>query len=308
MPEEKVYTNEQILDKILKIFDKNNIKYEINKDAKDKFINNKPTIGNQPLQISHSEFKNPDKLCSIINKELIYMNAHVTRDKYNTLFVYTGKKDESVFKEDSLELPGENEVINQDLFTVLENTDYNHIYFTSDWHLFKNHYKHEANYVNTQKIITWCRQNIKDNDVFMYLGDICFRYCNEEDQEKTIKIFNGLPGIKVLIAGNHDLMLGDDFINKCGFSYVFTEYKYRNFVFTHRPILMHQYPSEYWNIHGHIHNMRSYNDSDGSRNINVYPMFYDNKPVTLEYIDSQKRKDHLCLIRYLVFQRIVNIH
>ena len=482
MPEEKVYTNEQILDKILKIFDKNNIKYEINKDAKDKFVNNKPTIGNQPLQISHSEFKNPDKLCSIINKELIYMNAHVTRDKYNTLFVYVGKKDESIFKEnfmlplnennkfsidpilrkieqklkifniqrssdidrikakkyynvisdkdinilekemdqiskqviiyfnesklkdnqyckfhkkknitdkykeiiskdgdiciyykdyiiidccrnkkgnldtnneefkilsnifDSLadiskkvkkyikennfkfdidcglsgtmadilelklffyesyktkskieeanilELPGENEEINQDLFTVLENTDYNHIYFTSDWHLFKNHYKHEANYVNTQKIITWCRQNIKDNDVFMYLGDICFRYCNEEDQEKTIKIFNSLPGIKVLIAGNHDLMLGDDFINKCGFSYVFTEYKYRNFVFTHRPILMHQYPSEYWNIHGHIHNMRSYNDSDGSRNINVYPMFYDNKPVTLEYIDSHKEE------------------
>ena len=290
MSEEKVYTNEQILDKILKIFDKNNIKYEINKDAKDKFVNNKSVIGNQPLQISHSEFKNPDKLCSMINKKLIYMNAHVTRDKYNTLFVYVGKKDKSVFKEDSLELPGENEVIDQDLFTILENTDYSHIYFTSDWHLFKNHYKHEANYVNTQKIITWCHQNIKDNDVFMYLGDICFRYCNEEDQEKTIKIFNSLPGIKVLIAGNHDLMLGDDFINKCGFSYVFTEYKYRNFVFTHRPILMYQYPSEYWNIHGHIHNIRSYNDSNGSRNINVYPMFYDNKPVTLEYINSHKEE------------------
>lgn len=290
MPNEKNYTNKEILEKIIKIFEKNNIKYEINADAKNKFINNKITLGNQPLQISHSEYKNPNKLCSIINKELIYMNAYVTRDKYNTLFVYTGKN-KSVYKEDVLELPGEKELFNNDdLLTILNNTDYSHIYLTSDWHLYKNHYKHETNYVNTQKIITWCRQNIKDTDVFMYLGDICFRYCNEDDQKKVIKIFNSLPGIKVLIAGNHDLMLGDDFINKCGFDYVFTKYEYKNFIFTHRPILMHQYPIGYWNIHGHIHNIRSYNESDGSRNINVYPMFYDNKPVTLKYIDSHKEE------------------
>ena len=192
---------------------------------------------------------------------------------------------------ETLELPEDNNTLEE----ILNNTDPNNIYFTSDWHLFKNHYKHEANYVNTQKIIAWCRQNIKDNDVFFYLGDISFRWANEEDQKESMKIMASLPGIKILILGNHDKMLGQDYFANCGFKYVFEEYTWKDYIFTHRPINMDSYPENMLNIHGHIHNIVKYNTTDGKRNVNVYPMYYDNKPVTLNYITShieELTKDH----------------
>ena len=187
-------------------------------------------------------------------------------------------------KADNLSLPYNEEYVNADLSALMDNTNTKHIYLSSDWHLFKNHYKKEKNDVNTQKIITWCRENIKDDDIFMYLGDISFRYANEEDQKESMKIMSSLPGIKVLILGNHDRMLGDDYYNECGFKYVMEDFQWQNIIFTHRPINMSTYPDDYINIHGHIHKWTGYNTTDGKRNINVYPSLYDNKPVTLDYI------------------------
>lgn len=197
--------------------------------------------------------------------------------KENALLEYTNDSD-------TLELP------NADFQTLLDNTDISHIYLSSDWHLFKGHYKREHNYVNTQKIVTWCRQNIKDTDIFMYLGDISYRWCNEEDKKESMRIMASLPGIKVLIAGNHDIMLGDEYLHGCGFDYIFNEYEWKNLIFTHKPINMSLYPDDYWNIHGHIHKWQGYNTTDGKKNINVYPYFYDNKPVTLEYLLNHKEE------------------
>ena len=177
-----------------------------------------------------------------------------------------------------------------DLQTLLDNTDPKHIYFTSDWHLLKNRYKNERNYVNCQEIVTWCRQNIKDDDIFMYLGDISYRWIDEKGEEESMKIMASLPGIKVLIAGNHDRMLGDDYLHGCGFKYIFDEYTWKNLVFTHRPINMSLYPDDYWNIHGHIHKWKKYNTTDGKKNINVYPYWFDNKPVTLDYLLKHKEE------------------
>lgn len=191
---------------------------------------------------------------------------------------------EKVMKEDALDLP------DTDLRTLLDNTDPKHIYFTSDWHLLKNRYKNERNYVNCQEIITWCRQNIKDDDIFMYLGDISYRWIDEKGEEESMKIMASLPGIKVLIAGNHDRMLGDDYLHGCGFKYIFDEYTWKNLVFTHRPINMSLYPDDYWNIHGHIHKWKKYNTTDGKKNINVYPYWFDNKPVTLDYLLKHKEE------------------
>lgn len=175
-----------------------------------------------------------------------------------------------------------------DVHELLDNTDPNHIYFTSDWHFFKNHYKHEANYVNTQKILAWCKKNLKVDDVFIYEGDISFRYANEEDQKKSQELMASIPGIKILILGNHDMMLGQDYFEACGFHYVYERLEHNNYVFTHKPINMDTYPEDYLNIHGHIHNIKTYNTTDGKKNINVYPMWYNNKPVTLAYILSHK--------------------
>ena len=424
-------SNKEVLLVVEKILDDNKIKYNISSTDKKKFIDNKISItGKRTLCISHGELENADKLCSTINRKIIPIGYHVTKDNYNTLYlsslnessenlyhisehegikelhpsipsnfltkngyeenktprvcftnsidkcltalsencenkkyyIYTPDADYNVYTPSTSEVPDRNitgevwikesvkvkcvgkilctdsygdplkykygndtaelfkwkyknipldessiiyendelilpekydeniNIENDDLITLLNNTDYKKIYFTSDWHLFQTHYKNEKNYVNTQKIVTWCRQNIKDDDIFIYLGDICFRYCNEEDQIKSAKIFNSIPGIKILIAGNHDLMLGDDFINSCGFKYIFTEYKWNNLIFTHRPIQMEEQPANCWNIHGHLHKWTGYNTTDGKKNINVYPYFYDNKPVTLDYLLKHKEE------------------
>ena len=170
------------------------------------------------------------------------------------------------------------------VYELLDNTNPKKIYLTSDWHFFKNHYKKEHNYVNTQNILTWCRQNIKEDDIFMYLGDISFRYANEEDQKESQRLMASIPGIKILILGNHDMMLGQDYFSGCGFDYVYEKLDWKNIIFTHKPIALDMMPEEYLNIHGHMHKWSEYNTTDGKRNINVYPFYFDNKPVTLDYI------------------------
>ena len=175
-----------------------------------------------------------------------------------------------------------------EVIKLLDTTDPGRIFLTSDWHFFKNHYKKEINYVNTQHILKWCKDNIKPDDVFLYLGDISFRYANQEDKDESAKLIRSIPGHKILIIGNHDNFCGQEYYDDCGFEYAFEELRWRDIIFTHRPIKMDTYPESVWNIHGHIHNIRCYNTTDGKRNINVYPLFYDNKPATLKYILSHK--------------------
>ena len=193
-------------------------------------------------------------------------------------------------EDDDLSMPAVTETELPDVHTLLDNTDPKKIYLSSDWHFFKNHYKKEANYVNTQKILTWCRQNIKPDDVFMYLGDISFRYANEEDKKESQRLMASIPGIKILIFGNHDAMLGQDYFTGCGFDYVYERLDWQNIVFTHKPINMDLMPENFINIHGHIHKWSEYNTTDGKRNINVYPWYYDNKPTTLDYCLKHKDK------------------
>ena len=176
-----------------------------------------------------------------------------------------------------------------DIQTLFDNADLKHIWLTSDWHFFKNHYKKEANYVNTREILTWCRKNLGKDDIFVYLGDISFRYANKEDQEQSQKFMASIPaGRKILVLGNHDRMLGDEYFTKCGFDYVVEEFTWNKYLFTHRPVNMDIYPSDWWNIHGHCHNIKRYNTTDGLKNVNVYPKFYNNKPVTLDYLIKHK--------------------
>ena len=190
---------------------------------------------------------------------------------------------------DELGMPNENNVL-IDIHELLDTTDPRNIYLTSDWHFFKNRYKKEANYVNTKEILTWCRQNIKPEDVFIYLGDISFRYANEEDQKESQKFMASIPGKKVLILGNHDIMLGEDYFSECGFKYVYERLDHNNILFTHKPENIDVMPEEYINIHGHLHKWKEYNTCDGSRQINIYPYFFNNKPVTLDYVLKHKEE------------------
>ena len=185
------------------------------------------------------------------------------------------------------------------LVELLDSVDPKHIYLSSDWHISKNHYTHEKNAVNTSEIVSWCKEHIKDDDIFMYLGDMTYRWANDEDKENAKKIFKSLPGIKILIIGNHDEFSDGGNYEEYGFKYAVKELYYKNIIFSHRPIDMCDKPG-YLNIHGHKHHKDTdYHSMDGSANVNVYPSFHNNKPITLDcaikhkdyYMRNNKRSD-----------------
>lgn len=184
---------------------------------------------------------------------------------------------------DTFDLPNTNDATLED---ILDNTGNKHIYLSSDWHIMKYKYTKERNPVNTTEIVKWCKNNIKPNDVFIYLGDLAYRYANQHDSDEIKEIYKSLPGIKVLILGNHDIMQGEEFYKNCGFDYIFNEFLYKNILFTHRPVdmILRGYITGL-NIHGHIHTLSNdYDFIHPDRNVNVYPANYNNKPVTLDYI------------------------
>lgn len=184
---------------------------------------------------------------------------------------------------DIFELPNTNDAT---LEEILDNTDNKHIFLSSDWHIMKYKYTKERNPVNTTEIVKWCKDNIKSNDVFIYLGDLAYRYANQHDSDEIKEIYKSLPGIKVLILGNHDIMQGEEFYKDCGFDYIFNEFLYKNILFSHRPVdtILRGYITGL-NIHGHIHTLSNdYDFIHPDRNVNVYPANYNNKPVTLDYI------------------------
>lgn len=181
-----------------------------------------------------------------------------------TTQVYKYLKEESEFfpEDDSatiseLETPTVNEYSSEGpidtVYELLDNTDPKHIYLSSDWHFFSLKYKKEKNPVNTRDIVKWCKDNIKDDDIFMYLGDMCYRWASKEDNEYVQNIFKSLPGKKILIIGNHEAMAGEGFYLNCGFDYVFDELTWKNILFSHKPKNVEHDDEILINIHGHKH-------------------------------------------------------
>lgn len=122
------------------------------------------------------------------------------------------------------------------------------VYFCSDLHF---------GHKNIQKFRTTCvseednRQIIKDdwkdkvrkNDVVYILGDACFTM-------ETVADFEILPGRKILIRGNHDLLNTAVYLKY--FEGVYGLLKYKEFWLSHAPI----HPDELRgkvNLHGHVH-------------------------------------------------------
>ena len=180
-----------------------------------------------------------------------------------TTQVYKYLKEEQCYEnDDDLEIPDIRDSVDRRTVTeILDDTDLKHIYLTSDWHIFKNRYKKEANYVNTSDIISWCKKNIKSDDVFMYLGDMSYRWINDEDREEVKKIFKSLPGIKILIIGNHD---GKLLKNDIAMGYFDSVEKMMHVSDNGVQICLCHFPIAEWNgyykghvhIYGHIHNKK----------------------------------------------------
>lgn len=220
--------------------------------------------------------------CSKINKEIKPLGGKISADNYGTAMLSIKESND-----DLLELPSDVEDTDKSITELLDSTNPKKVYLTSDWHIFQTHYKKEHNYVNTSEIISWCKKNIKDDDIFMYLGDMSYRWVNDEDKAKVKEIFKSLPGIKILVIGNHDEFSDGGNYEEYGFKYAVKEIHYKNIIFTHKPIDMHDKP-DMLNIHGHMHKWAEYNTTDGSANVNVYPAYYNNKPITLDRIINHK--------------------
>lgn len=238
--------------------------------------------------------------CSKINKEIKPLGGRIHPDNYGTAMLSI-KEDTILIDEDNDDLDLPSTVIDpsKSIIEILDSVNPKNIYITSDWHIFKNHYTKEKNHVNTSEIISWCKNNIKDDNVFLYLGDMSYRWINDKDKEEVKKIFKSLPGIKILVIGNHDEFSDGGDYEDYGFKYAVKDIYYKNIIFSHRPIDMSDKPGML-NIHGHKHHKDTeYHSMNGDANVNVYPSFHNNKPITLDrainhkdwYMRNNKRSD-----------------
>lgn len=87
------------------------------------------------------------------------------------------------------------------------------------------------------------RKKVTKRDVVYILGDACFTM-------ETIFEFENLPGRKILVRGNHDLL--DTQVYLKHFDGVYGLLKYKEFWLSHAPI----HPLELRgkiNLHGHVH-------------------------------------------------------
>lgn len=170
-------------------------------------------------------------------------------------------------------------------------------WISSDYHLFRELRFDNGHFANnlfkeseqqTQQMIGMHQSIVRDNDVFLYLGDLSESELEtrEDYQEKLIKLVNNLNGIKILIKGNNDTM-SNEFYYKCGFIYVWDDIpvfsQKLKVVFSHEPydICSSQLEPEWINIHGHLHMNNDYWNMDWKRHVNVYPKRYNMSPVKL---------------------------
>lgn len=270
-----------ILDALINKFKANGISYHCFDEDKEIFLSGEynPEYGDLCLPIYIDGNRN--KAIKIANELLKDYNARVEKDLNNSILLILNNDIE-------LELPS----MSRDIHEILDSTPNDRIFITTDWHIGADHYGKGKNKVNIQNIVKWCKDHINPNDVFIYLGDLAYRYSNKEDQSKAQEIYKSLPGIKVLILGNHDIPLGPQFYTNCGFDFIFKALRHNDIIFSHRPVDLGNYADAIvkTNIHGHKHEDMIYNVTDGKDSINCYPSLFDNKPVTLDYLLKNKDK------------------
>lgn len=171
---------------------------------------------------------------------------------------------------------------------ILDNINEENIYLSSDWHLFQKERKNiftNAKVENINEIlINNQKRVVGKDDVFIFLGDLV----NDEfiAKDELILKVSQLHGYKILVLGNNDVF-EEEFYSRCGFNVVVKSFKWKNLIFTHAPI---DVPSEYINVHGHIHGSRSYINTSSSNHIDVYADLYSYKPISLSHAKNLYHK------------------
>lgn len=169
----------------------------------------------------------------------------------------------------------------EEIRELMDNTPMNRIWFTSDLHFHKLEQDQYDNKVKESRkkikeAITKQNKKVKDNDLYIVLGDIAHRRNQEHFLNEIKEEYNQMKGIKILVKGNHDT-LNNDFYHECGFDIVVDSFVWKNYVFTHQPIPVE---GDTINIHGHIHEEKTYINMNWKNHINVFCEYYNNYPVS----------------------------
>lgn len=99
--------------------------------------------------------------------------------------------------------------------------------------------------MNEFMIKKW-NEKAKKEDLVIHLGDFCLG-----NKEKIREVRKRLNGTIILIKGNHDKAVKEDFIIING------NIQIENFLFSHRPLPKKEIPKGFINVHGHIHEKNS---------------------------------------------------
>jgi calcineurin-like phosphoesterase family protein len=118
---------------------------------------------------------------------------------------------------------------------------------------------------------------VSSEDNIFHFGD--FFLCATAKMKRIMKQLNGNI---YLIRGNHDRQSNTKLIERLGFVDVFDSYRYKDYIFTHRPIEKPQI----FNIHGHTHSQRK----DDSKHICVSVEKLNYKPISFEKLEGKIKK------------------
>lgn len=175
---------------------------------------------------------------------------------------------------------------------MLERFPIDHIYLGSDWHLFKKDVTGLQEKTTNKELDEYVKlhnNKVQDNDVFIYLGDLGHRKCNETHFNKIKDFVNKLNGVKIMIRGNHDLK-DDKYYLSCGFDCICDNIELGDIIFTHKPCELKDYPECKLNIHGHMHEEKLYDVEDNNDHIRIYTPDHD--VISLKKALNSKKKSN----------------
>lgn len=156
------------------------------------------------------------------------------------------------------------------------------VYFGSDWHFSKeakNGKPFRYNISKNELILKNYRDTVKDDDIFVFLGDLTYIGDDNPIQvQKQIEQIKLLPGKKIFIKGNNDYMDLDFYINELGFDISKEIIKMNNVYLSHIPMKI---KNNEINIHGHIHGARNYWKCESKNHVDAFSKVYGYRPVEL---------------------------
>jgi calcineurin-like phosphoesterase family protein len=126
---------------------------------------------------------------------------------------------------------------------------------------------------------------VQPEDLVLFGGDVAF-----EPRDVVEQRLDSMPGVKILVLGNHDFSRRGDYLNYSAFEVAVMSFVFQrpsdgtNILVTHVPIRSDPWPKNIINLHGHTHRFIC-----GPNHINMCVEHFDFEPVLLaDLINSEQ--------------------